>query len=608
MTFSLIPLFLLALLPYSSCVGVRQRRQLHEQIKVEPSPDLPVPRVLGIKRRLERASASDGSEAVGESVLRHQFRKDWAVGELSSVQVQRYSSGAQRSCVSASIDIQEVASAATDGKHKGNLFRDLRKQFGWPDGCPEFDWIEVPMLKNSKTPVPVISPHRFLPMYKENYPQRFNSRIAGTEAERREFWDSISHTRFAREHPRLRPDRLHNTIALGFHADAGAYNKQDSIFVISWNGLLGKGNTGITRFLYTAVRKSEMTTDTLDRILEHMAASFNILSSEDFWDSYGFIGVLCQVRGDWQFYTECFRFPQWNALSMCWCCAASSTVEALLWTNTRKDAGWRDTTWTHEQFIRYLHMIGMAIPVLFLVLGLRLENIMVDPLHTVDLGLTAHIVGNIIWLYVFRKNIFGLPNHGQRLKALNEHLWSWYNSSRCPYRLQAKLTLDRIRTSKQWPKLKGKAAATRSLVPYCIFLLDTFGDFGNREERLARAVVRLIAEFYELMKAEDRILSAHARERLPHIGQKLAELYGKLSVMSLRANLKFWKQVPKFHMWEHLTEEQILEFGNPKFWWTYADEDLVGRVIKIAETVHTKTLTASVLFKWAHSFFADDYD
>ena len=110
----------------------------------------------------------------------------------------------------------------------------------------------------------------------------------------------------------------------------------------------------------------------------------------------GWAAALCQVRGDWAFYTEVFQFPQWNSADqMCWLCRASSTVRDRAWTDSRPGAGWRRTRWTHEAYIEYLRAAGLAIPVLLLcIVGFRLECVMVDTLHAVDQGVASHVIAN----------------------------------------------------------------------------------------------------------------------------------------------------------------------------------------------------------------------
>ena len=83
---------------------------------------------------------------------------------------------------------------------------------------------------------------------------------------------------------------------------------------------------------------------------------------------------------------------------MCWICAASSTVAALLFTTVTPGAGWRRTRYSHESYLEMMRRTGKEVPLLLQkVLGLRLECFRIDVLHAVDLGVAAHIVGNILW-------------------------------------------------------------------------------------------------------------------------------------------------------------------------------------------------------------------
>ena len=103
-------------------------------------------------------------------------------------------------------------------------------------------------------------------------------------------------------------------------------------------------------------------------------------------------------------------------------------------------------------------------------------------------------------------------------------------------------------------------------------------------------VARLMVRFYNIVSSQSQFLTSAAKEELPAIGQDLADYYSKLSSEAFAAKKKLWKESPKLHLWEHLTEFQCLYFGNPRYYWCYADEDLVGSMIEIAETCHPNTL------------------
>ena len=66
-----------------------------------------------------------------------------------------------------------------------------------------------------------------------------------------------------------------------------------------------------------------------------------------------------------------------------------------------------------------------------------------------------------------------------------------------------------------------------------------------------------------------------------------------------------WKLMPKLHLFLHLCEWQALEQGNPRYYWTYADEDLQGTMAEVAESCHASTMTTNALFKWLHICFDD---
>ena len=390
---------------------------------------------------------------------------------------------------------------------------------------------------------------------------------------------------------------------------------------VSWNSLVASGSTTQKRFVLTVIRKSDMVAGTMDAILKVASWSFNILLSGEHPErnyhgmpapftrgsklADGWCGSLCQIRGDWQFYCEVFLFPQWNCNdAMCWLCRASSVDPRILWTDHRCCAGWRSTLWTHETYMQYLRDEGRPQPTLLAeVTGLRLEQIMIDILHTVDQGVSAHIIGNILWIVAVVRSFFGVGNMREKVKKLNQHIQDWYKRTKCPYQLQGPVTLERLRaTSAAYPKLKGKAAAIRYLMPYALELAMAASD-GSDTDRTMVEIARLMVRFYNIVSSQSQFLTPAAKEELPAIGQEVADYYSKLASEAFDAGKKLWKESPKLHLWEHLTQFQCINFGNPRYYWTYPDEDLVGAMIEIAETCHPNTLPVTVLFKWLHFFF-----
>ena len=92
---------------------------------------------------------------------------------------------------------------------------------------------------------------------------------------------------------------------------------------------------------------------------------------------------------------------------------------------------------------------------------------------------------------------------------------------------------------------------------------------------------------------------------MPILGRTFAQLYTALAREAYNSGRKLWKISPKLHLFEHLAEVQSVAWGNPRYYWTYSDEDLVGLLVGMAELLHPVTLCSSLLFKLLHIHFPD---
>ena len=115
--------------------------------------------------------------------------------------------------------------------------------------------------------------------------------------------------------------------------------------------------------------------------------------------------------------------------------------------------------WSHDDYIAHLESQGKCCPEIFEIVGLRLDMIVPDVLHAIDLGVSAHIVANVFWELLPQ---FG-RNQSEQVKALQQLIKAFYSRNKVASRMEGRLTLDRIRTMSSWPKLKTKAAAVRNL-------------------------------------------------------------------------------------------------------------------------------------------------
>jgi hypothetical protein len=416
-------------------------------------------------------------------------------------------------------------------------------------------------------------------------------------------------------------------VPLGFHGDGGAFNKGDSVVSLSWNSLVATGTTVQTRFLFTVVTKNEMVDATLDTLMHMLGWSFHVMLSGETpdtdWRGNDMAGgekaltphetraCLAQARGDWEWMVQLFHFPRWDEAgeSMCpYCLATNGRLRP--WSDFSLAAAWRGTLFTHETYMHHLAMMHKPLPILFaVVLGFRLECCTVDVLHCVDQGIGSHIVANIIWLIAMVRGCFGGRNQGERIANCGKHLKKWYKDTKCKYRIQGKLTLERVRaTAADWPKLRAKAAQTRYLARYALHLMSTFGNFESLDEwtkthdELALGVCQMLVRFYELLDSEAHFVSDLGKTEFGNVGNNLGAMYSRLAQMAFSRGIRMWKTSQKHHQWMHLTNDQLVN-GNPRHFWCYGDEDMVRICIGIARSVHPRTLPVSVLAKWLWCVF-----
>ena len=552
-------------------------------------------------------SSSSRSNGSGDGAFNVLTKIEWAKGKLSSTQLQRFAEAALRQGMP---DVDHLAKVGSHGKHAGNLHRDLVRLFGLPQEAPEIRWLEIPTIRGPKTPHPFLLPIEFLQkLFVHSQSGHWQAIMGGNDGAAERHWRAWSHTDFVRLHPHIAMERWPFIIPIGLHGDGGAFSKQETVNVLSWNSLLGSGSTLQTRFLFTLIQKSDVVPATMEAILRIFGEQMNELAVAHVNHLIGsYSAVLSQVRGDWAFYCEVFHFPQWNsALRMCWLCEASSTIDDKLWCNCKDDAGWRDTRFTHESYLAYCAAHGLTVAILLvLCVGFRLECITIDSLHAVDIGFWCHIVGNTFWHLAVRRRVFGGSTQAIAIQRLWQHLYAWYKRTNCEYRLQSKLTESNLRSESGFPKLKAKAAQARKLAPYLLSLAEEFFTEAD-DEQLMLVIIRCMVRYYDILKTAPDYLDPNHIAEMRTIGRSVGRAYELLAAIYKERNVRMFKMMPKVHLFQHLTEYMIGYWRtNPRTFWTYQDEDLVGAVLSAAHATHPKTMCLILLYKWLLQNFDED--
>lgn len=244
---------------------------------------------------------------------------------------------------------------------------------------------------------------------------------------------------------------------------------------------------------------------------------------------------------------------------------------------------------------------------LFSAPGFRWENICVDSMHCLDLGVFGDAIGGLFFVEISQKNWHRSMQDG--IDWLNEQLQGFYvvNTGLS----QLRLTLAMVRpTDGSHPTLRCKAAACRHLAAFAVFLAHRH-DRQNLEfldERLAP----FSADYRRLALVMSQTMLAYHRSCSEPFDAEVCiaaldgflEAYDGLRLLFRRGlDARFhaaqvFAPRPKLHMSHHI-KDKVRRFGNPRDFWCYADEDFVGLIKKIAmQTRHPRSIEIVLLSKF----------
>eukprot|EP00959_Pyramimonas_sp_CCMP1952_P285274 5964947-Pyramimonas_sp.AAC.1 len=117
---------------------------------------------------------------------------------------------------------------------------------------------------------------------------------------------------------------------------------------------------------------------------------------------------------------------------------------------------------------------------------------MADLMHTLDQGVTSHVVGNVMY-EVMQLGHWG-PTQAEQAKGLYNDLRDYYKDVKEEYRIDGKINFSRVRkAATEWPVFLAKAAATRKLANYALVLAEKYNDGSIHDQRrqgVCRCLVR----------------------------------------------------------------------------------------------------------------------
>ena len=253
---------------------------------------------------------------------------------------------------------------------------------------------------------------------------------------------------------------------------------------------------------------------------------------------------------------------------------------------------------SHQAYLAEQERLGRAPAAVFKIWSLRVEGVLGGAMHTMDQGVTSHVVGNILCEVMDLDET--ATTQAQRAANMHDSLEEWYKANKVTCRIDGKLTYIRVKKSGDWPKFLGKAAATRHLVPFAL-MLARMHNSGSDHDRLRLGAIEALDQVYKILYNENRFLSSASRASLVRLSQAFFCIYTQLASEAVSERKRAWKMTPKFHLFQHILEHQA--WINPRAAWEYADEDLQRILKEVAQSCHSNNTPFMVLLKWVVSVF-----
>lgn len=274
--------------------------------------------------------------------------------------------------------------------------------------------------------------------------------------------------------------------------------------------------------------------------------------------------ILCEVRADWKFMKQCFRFPQHNqVLGCCWLCGI--TPKELRQVDS--SASWRNKRLSHWDVLARLRSENKSISTIFGCPGLVTTCFLIDWLHCCDQGVSADFLGSRF--VTLLPKMIGETREAKCSSLFKLILEYYKQHPDTPARLD-NLSLSMIGFGTRAPKLKAQAGETRGLI---LFAHEACLQFLSKQDPIEEAVICASAE---LLACYQNLSSAvFSAEALAFHCKRFCALAVALEDKSPET----WHIKPKLHLFQELCEYAL---SNPAESWCYRDEDAGGSLACIS--------------------------
>ena len=454
--------------------------------------------------------------------------------------------------------VKDLLRSGSFGTCNGNVSRDLLRKLKKRTAWPPLYWAKITVFDlkkqtSTKKWMPFLLPHELLGSLIEH--ARDTAALYQHSGLCKQSLDHLNH---CANKLGLSSSQL---VAAGIWGDGVPMNfdrtQSLEVFSLALPGLVGD----VWRFPIVVVpKKYECKQTTKDDIMAVISWSFQQLAAgrypisrhdglqwqvTDAWRKKKNLqplprAVLVEVKGDWAFMKDTFRFPQHNELlGCCWLCSVRPSGIR----DATSTAPWRAARLSHWQLLARIRSQGLSVSPIFGIPFLTTAQFMVDWLHVADQGISAVFLASL-FLYILPK-LQG-NTEAQKVSSLFVAMTKYYNDNNIDSRLD-NLTIHML-GKKHKPKLRAKACEVRSLIDFAFLLAHTHLDPNDVVDQSVQAATACLQQCYA---------------NLSHDTYNKLNLAGAcksfcILICELEKRLPFFKVIPKMHLFQELCEMSAL--------------------------------------------------
>ena len=262
--------------------------------------------------------------------------------------------------------------------------------------------------------------------------------------------------------------------------------------------------------------------------------------------------------------------PHFNSKTPCWLCDCNDST--IPWNDFGERAAWQQHR--HDPAVpRVVSQVAF-----FRLPGVTGENICIDVLHTLCLGVAAHATGSVLADLIDQRSLGrNVPQRLQRVWGRIRELYVEFGATNRLNNLRHSMF---VKTGK-FSELSARAAEIRSLVPILGQICQEELEERPTVDKAHRfLVMRSLTSVYAILDRNGFQLTEQDKEGLKKNAWRVARHFRVLAKAAMGRGLLRWQLTIKMHFFLHLLDQA--KSLNPRYGWTYQYENFVQKILRVS--------------------------